>query len=498
MAFEGLEHLFSGLAQGVGETKLSLEKEKRERADREQQTQLQTLTALLAQPGLKPEHRSELFRQALNVASGGDKKITNDMFNVLGPLLTQEQGAAPAEGGGQAGGVRTSPQQAVPKADVGGGGASPLPSSGLPKLGSSGGGQPSLFYTPEEETSQLANRAGAVTSATAKAQGDVDMENYKKKLDLEIEKEKQLGWHLTGYTSPNKVTGMSAPIFQNDSTQQVKIGTEQVPHFLTAEGLNSIAVNEATREQARQEAIHNMAVTFAKDPNNITPQEMQQAEKKWADLNLQSMEAGIGGQKAQAFRDIATGTAAMDKSSEQGALTQQQLAMDYNRQRDEYERQSTEIQKAVAEVNDAKREASEAYNNAMVIKNYLESQHLDPNGSENPTDEAAIAQGLTPARYQVLLGDAKTALSRARSAADSARSRFGASVEAGPLSKEGGFDESPGKWPYLKDIRQGFSYNPQASGFPAMPVPKGSSSKSKRTTGIEVPNRLLQELGLTP
>lgn len=495
---EGLEHLFSGLVQGVGETKLSLEKEKRERADKEQALQLQTVTQLLAQPGLKPEVRSDLFRMALGVASGGDKKVSESIFNVLGPMLGQEQ--APMDG--QTGGVRTSKEngaegtalpQPVMQSKGEGGGAS-LPSSDLPKLGSSGSGGPSrsLFYTPEEETQQMVSRAGQVTSATAQAQSDVDMDAYRQKLQLEAEQKKKEGWKLTGFTSPNPTTGLSSAIYQNDLSQQVKIGDEQIPHFLTAEGINAIAVDEAQREQARQDAIKNIARATAADPSNISPTELKAAEKKWAQLSLQATEAGIGATKAGAFKDIATGTAAMDREDARAGITMQQQMLDYNRQRDEYEAQSQEIQKLVNEVNDHKKAASEAYTQAMTIKNYLESQKIDPNGSVNPDDADAVKNGMTPANFQLLMGQAKTEIDAARAAAQGASSRFGGSVEVGNLENQ------PGKWPYLKDIRGGFQYDAARSGFPAFPTMNNSSKKTKRTTGIEVPNRLLQELGLTP
>lgn len=502
---------FSGLVQGVGETKLGLEKEKRDRKEREEAQKLQVLTTLLSQPGLKPEQKSDLFRMALEAASGGDKKVVDGMHNILGPVLAQ---GGEQEGVGQAGGVRptqdgvgggqapSTPQPAPagqPAQPEAGAPTSSLPSSSLQKLGSSGSGgsKQSLFYTPEEETQQVASRAGAV----AKATGEVDIDTYKKKLETENELNKTNGFKLTGFTEPSRESGLVTPVYVNELTQQVKYGTPTDP-FTSLEAGRAIEVNKAQIALAREEGVGAILRGQGKDPKSATPEERKRAEQAYASVVLEDQQTTIQTKKAGAFRDIASGTAALDKSLEEKQLNMNQQLLDYNRQRDDYDKIGQQVQELVRQVEGSKAEASEAFNQAMVIKNYLESQGLDPNGHEDPDDEAAVKQGYTPATYQLLLGKAKAALSKARSIAQSAKEHFKGQVEAGNLEDEGG------KWPYVKDLRAPFTYQPM--GLPEMPTrgqsvsdPQGLSPSlkpkpAKKSSQIDVPESLLKDLGLRP
>jgi hypothetical protein len=493
------EGFFSGLVQGVGETKLSLEKEKRERQDKDKSQQLQVLTGLLATPGLKPEQRSDLFRMALEVASGGDKKVVEGMHGILGPILTQGQDS------GQTGGVR--PGQAGQEQPPPQGGSAPQPapapvqggtpasgSAGLPKLGSSGSGGTSrnVFYTPEEENQQLAQRAGMV----AKATGEVDVELYQKKLAMELEAKKQEGFKLTGFTEPDPKTGLVTPVYTNELTQQFKYGGPVDP-FTSLEAGLAIEVNKAQLALARKQGVDSILRGQGIQPESATPEQKQRAEQAYANIILQEQQVDIQAKKAGAFRDIASGTAALDRSLEREQLDMNKQLLEYNRQRDDYDRQGQQIQELVKQVESSKAEASEAFNQAMVIKNYLESQGLDPNGFENPEDEHGLEQGYTPANYQLLLGKAKAALAKARSIASSASTHFKGSVEAGNL------DEQPGKWPYIKDVRPGFSATPSSS-LPPMPsqnvggAPGAGNSvlpkNQRKSQQIDVPKSLLDEL----
>lgn len=209
----------------------------------------------------------------------------------------------------------------------------------------------------------------------------------------------------------------------------------------------------------------------------------------------------IQAKKAGAFRDIASGTAALDRSLEKEQLDINKQLLDYNRQRDDYDKIGQQVQELVKQVEAAKAEASEAFNQAMVIKNYLEKVEVDPEGAEPPDDQYALEQGYTPANYQLLIGRAKAALSRARGIATSAAEHFKGSVEAGNL------EDAPGKWPYVKDVRPPFTY--QGVGLPPMPSQSGQTvgaspggspaigvkpRPQRKSSQIDVPKSLLDEL----
>lgn len=491
---EGLEHLFSGLVQGIGETKLSLEKEKRDRKERDEGRDLQVLTTLLATPGLKPEQKSEIFRMALNLASGGDKKITNGVQTILGPLLAQQQGdgqtggVRPSQGGEQAPAPPSAPATPQPQPAST---SSPLPSSGLQKLGSSGSGgsgAPSLFYTPEEETQQVAQRAGAV----AKATGDVDVEVHQKKLAAEFEINKTAGFKLTGFTEVDPKTGLVTPVYLNDLTQQVKYGTPVDP-FTSLEAGRAIEVNKAQVALAREEGVGAILRGKGIDPASATPEQRKQAEQAYASVVLEDQQSIIAARKAGAFQSIATGTAALDRGIEQQQLDINKQLLDYNRQRDDYDKIGQQIQTLVKQVEDSKAAASEYYNQAMAIKTYLEQQEVEE--GEEP-DANAAAQGYTWNTYHQLLAKAEAELGKARNIAASGAQHFKGSVEAGNL------DAKPGVWPYMKDIREPFTYK----SLPDMPTREpsvgvdvgGKNKPARKSAEIDVPDTLLKELGLRP
>lgn len=479
----GLEHLFAGLAQGVGETKLSMEKEKRDRKDKEQQVQLQTITNLLAMPGLKPEQKSDLFKVALQVASGNDKKIVDGMHGILGPLLAGQQDS----GDGQTGGVRPS-QQATPQAApqqgdsrgkapqpvAEGGGQAPL-SSDLPKMGSSG--QQSMFYSPEEETQQMASRAGAIAGAQAQATSPIDVKAYKEKLAAEWDVEKQKGNMLVGFTAPDPVTGKVTPIYMNHNTGQSKYGGEVDP-FTSLEAMRAIETMKAQAATAREEGVKNILLGWGKDPAKATPQEKQRAEQAYGRAIVDEQQTETDVKKSGIFHNVVTGLAAGDKSLEKGALNAQQEAMEENRQRDDYDKNGQRIGAIIKQVNDAKEQASQAFANAMTIKQYLEQQRIDQDAIPSQ-DEAK--QGLTWSTYTSMINKGNEFIRNAANVAQSATQQFKGQVNAT------GVGGKPGEWPDLQDIREPFSYKQRP--FTPMPTQGGKG----RSQQIDVPKSLMDK-----
>lgn len=485
----GLEHLFAGLVGGIGETTLSLQKEKRQREDQQQSQQLALFTHLLTVPDLKPEVRQELFKQALDTASGGNKKLSEKVHGMLGHLLgptgdagdKSQQSESKSEAEGQ-----QAPSVPSPTNPMGLGSAQPAPQQqGLPSKFE----QPSrsIFYSPDEQVQQEASRAGAIAKATTQAQVDItqpaELAKIREAAHLEAEQREKEGYQIQGFTKPDG-SGLVRPVFVNSMTGQSKTGTA-VPEFVSQQMMGQAELLR-TQQQIQQEAGPNVILqSMGVDPSKASPDQRTKAAQKWGGLQVSAQEADTAAKNANALESILRARYSQATGGK-GQMTDSQLAIDYDRQWKEYDSRQTKIAQAVSDVNTNKVAASEAYDQASIIQKML----LDRQQKEGEEDPDLQKQGITYAAYRALIAKGAAHLQAASAAGQAAQDRFGQWVEFGM----GGDNK---KWPYIKDTSPEFIYKAPGGGIPDMPTRGGRRSGkggSANDTEIDVPDDILNKL----
>jgi hypothetical protein len=165
---QGWGNLLAGIAGGFGQTALQLQREERNREDREKALRLHTLQTALNNPDLKPEARELIFSDLVTLIGGGKGKNGGQMAEVLkgiaGRVGEAEANAAPKQPAAPHG------TAAMETAEATGGAADgfePMPTR--PTLGDVPS-VPRLFYTPEEKQTMALEQAKRVKQAELEVQ----------------------------------------------------------------------------------------------------------------------------------------------------------------------------------------------------------------------------------------------------------------------------------------------------------------------------------------
>lgn len=467
----GLEHLFAGIAQGVGTQMLTKQKEDRDREERQQMQALQTTVLQLQDPNLRPEVRQSLFGLAMKQASFGNKKLEQGIMDQIGPLIAStgqhQMGPHQAEQQGQQGQApnpNTAQEEQAPS----------LPQSGMNKFGPPQGG--GIYTTPQEQTQQMADRAGAIAGAQANAtqpsriaeitaQYGQQAANNKADFEMRNKAQQEQGNDLL-FTQPD-ANGMVRPIWINKATKTRETGSP-MPAPVSQEALNAGAAYQAKGKADVEIGADSVLRGSGIDPVTASPVQRETARQLFSKIGLMSEKAGLD--KTLAETELAKAHALYLKENpghENDVAWNNSFMTDYARQHKEWEDHGSFISKEVEKVDKLKSDAGVLYGQAMEMKNALEQAGYGP-GKEDP---AMTKQGYTWMAQRELEHKAQALLDQAQGLGIAAAKRYPGETFFGM-----GGDNS--KWPYLESRQAEFTYQPMR-GLPTMPTKGGKS----RVTG---------------
>lgn len=472
----GIGNLFAGLLDGIGETTQKLSKEKKDREEREKMQQLDLFKTILMHPQIDTETKNKAFRGALEISTGGNKKMAEQVHSILGPALAGDGDQSDSLGG--------SPQSGT---------TSTLPSSSLPRMGPAP--HRGAFMTPEEMTQQKVSEQRQLGEVQVEQNvrqasqiGDVQnkkaLELAEKLTPIEVDRAVKLA-AASGFTETvgfdHAEDGTPILVTRNPAsgaTRRDPMGKG----FQTKEGFSATEQFAAKNTAEAEDSTNTILRSQGIDPKVATPEQKAAASKTAAQMQVDATQSGTTLRNSEAFANMVRAHLAAE-GKDTKSLSDNQLILFYGAQEKAYDRKSTEIQNLVGEVNDLTTKAQEYVAAAQSIEEGLKQRGLGRDKDANintPEYQARAAARQTWAERDRLYDQARALATQAKEKAKFARVHFGQDVEV--TGDEGPAEKS---FPTVKDVRQPFQFQMPTS-LPEMPSSKKKGAAGRGSSTITV------------